>query len=236
MNFKKQILFCFSWIWLTKFSNKIRKLLMIEDVSLISKFYHYINELIMIKQSIVCVLQFNDIIIVFMKFMIFHHKVRIVKLIYTNEKVAESQWIYKLHVKSILHIDIRFFMLTCNFKEFNDVFKKWKSDDFSQFNAVDTFLHIMISLRHLTIASCFLLLRLEMVRFQTEPIDPDPDSDFKSNRIVCQEIKSLKFRIGSISLKLKSIEFDKKEYEEILLISSLSCVANKYIYICMSCT
>jgi hypothetical protein len=62
---------------------------MIEDVSLISKFYHYMNELIMIKRSIVFVLKFNDVIIVFMKFMIFHHEISIVKLIYTNEEIAE---------------------------------------------------------------------------------------------------------------------------------------------------
>ncbi len=158
MNSKKQILFCFFWIWLTKFSNRIRALLMIEDVSLISKFYHYMNELIMIKRSIAFVLQFNDVTIVSMRFMIFHHEVRTVKLIYTNEKVAESQWIHKLHVRSIFHIDMRFFMLTFNFREFNDVFKKWKNDDFSQFNAVDTFSHVMTSLRYLTIASCSLLL------------------------------------------------------------------------------
>ncbi len=90
--------------------------------------------------------------------MIFHHEIRIVKLIYTNEKIAESQWIHKLHVRLILHIDMKFFMLTFNFKEFNDAFKKWKSDDFSQFNAVDTFSHVMISLRHLTIANFSLLL------------------------------------------------------------------------------
>jgi hypothetical protein len=76
-------------------------------------------------------------------------------------------------------------------------------------------------------------LRLEMIRFQIESIDSNSDSDFKPNRIVRQEIKSLKFRIDSISFELKPIEFDKKEYEEILLISSLSCVVNKYIYICI---
>jgi hypothetical protein len=158
MNSKKQVLFCFSWIWLTKFSNKIRDLLMIKNVSLISKFYHYMNELIMIKRLIAFILKFNDVIIVFMRFMISHHEVRIVKLIYTNEKVAESQWIHRLHVRLILHIDMRFFMLTFNSREFNNAFKKWKSDDFSQFNAADTFSHVMISLRHLTIANFSLLL------------------------------------------------------------------------------
>jgi hypothetical protein len=76
-------------------------------------------------------------------------------------------------------------------------------------------------------------LRLGIIRFQIKPFDSIPDSDFKPNRFVCQEIKSLKFRIDLISIILKRIEFDQKEYEKILLISSLSCVANIYIYICI---
>jgi hypothetical protein len=56
--------------------------------------------------------------------------------------------------------------------------------------------------------SCF-CLRLGMVRFQIEPSGSIPDSDFNPNRIVCQEIKSLKFRIDSISFDLKSQESDK---------------------------
>jgi hypothetical protein len=52
-------------------------------------------------------------------------------------------------------------------------------------------------------------LRLEMIRFQIKSFGWVPDSDFKPNRIVCQEIKSLKFRIGSISFGLKSIEISK---------------------------
>ncbi len=69
-----------------------------------------------------------------------------------------------------------------------------------------------------------------MVRFQIKPFRSVSDSDFKSNRFFCQEIKSLKFRINLISILLKRIEFDKKEYEKIFLISSLSCVVNIYIY------
>jgi hypothetical protein len=43
----------------------------------------------------------------------------------------------------------------------------------------------------------------------------------------------IRFFVGSVRFGLGfcRIESDKKEYEEILLISSLSCVANKYIYI-----
>jgi hypothetical protein len=131
---------------------------MTEDVSLISKFYHYMDELIMIRRSTASVLQFNDATTVSMRSMIPHHEVRTVELTYTNEEAAESQWVHRLHARSVLHIDMRFFMLTSNSREFNDAFKKWKSGDPSQPNAADTFPHVMAPLRHLTIASCSLLL------------------------------------------------------------------------------
>ncbi len=57
----------------------------------------------------------------------------------------------------LIHIDMKFFTLTSNFRKFNDVFKKWKNDDFFQFNTRESFSHVMIFLRHLIIVSCFFL-------------------------------------------------------------------------------
>jgi hypothetical protein len=77
--------------------------------------------------------------------------------------------------------------------------------------------------------SSALLLRLGMVRFQIEPFESVPNSDFNSNRIVCQEIKSLKFRIDSISFDLKSIETDKRVHTKTLKCIK-RCIVNIYVY------
>jgi hypothetical protein len=56
-------------------------------------------------------------------------------------------------------------------------------------------------------------IRLEMIRFQIKSFDLISISDFKSNRIDCQEIKLLKFRFDLISFDLKSIEIDTFFFE-----------------------
>jgi hypothetical protein len=66
-----------------------------------------------------------------------------------------------------------------------------------------------MSMKFFLFSSCQWNLRLEIIRFQIESFESISNSDFNSNRIVCQEIKSLKFRIDSISFDLKSQEFDK---------------------------
>ncbi len=69
--------------------------------------------------------------------------------------------------------------------------------------SIDQFLNDLTKIRNNT------FIRLEMIRFQIKPFGSVPDSDFKPNRIVCQETKPLKFRIGSVSFGLKPIETSK---------------------------
>jgi hypothetical protein len=51
---------------------------------------------------------------------------------------------------------------------------------------------------------------------QIKPIGSVPIFDFKPNRIECQEIKSLKFRFGSVLVDLKPIEIDAKRVQKAL--------------------
>jgi hypothetical protein len=95
-----------------------------------------------------------------MKSMISHHEVRIVELFYSDEEAVESQWIHKMHARSISYTFLTFMMLT-SLREFNLTFKKWRSSDFNKLNLenfIDIFSHVMRSLKHLTIANCSLLL------------------------------------------------------------------------------
>jgi hypothetical protein len=99
-----------------------------------------------------------------MRLMISHHEVRIVELFYNDEEVVESQWVHKMHARSVFYTFLTFMMLT-SLKEFNLTFKKWKSNDFNKFNFenfIDIFSHVMSSLKHFTIVNCsFLLFRLD---------------------------------------------------------------------------
>jgi hypothetical protein len=80
MNLKKKEYFFFFEIVINEFANKIETLLLTKNVQFISKFYHYMNELLMIRRLIASIFKFNDKDFISRKSMIFHHKIRIVEL------------------------------------------------------------------------------------------------------------------------------------------------------------
>jgi hypothetical protein len=74
-----------------EFADRIETLRLTENVQLISKFYHYMNELLMIRRSTASNFKLNDTDFISMKSMISHHEVRIVELFYSDEEAVESQ-------------------------------------------------------------------------------------------------------------------------------------------------
>jgi hypothetical protein len=84
-------IFFFFEIVINEFVNRIETLLLIKNVQFISKFYYYMNELLMIRRSIASIFKFNDTDFISMRLMISHHEVRIVELFYNDEEVVESQ-------------------------------------------------------------------------------------------------------------------------------------------------
>ncbi len=62
-----------------------------------------------------------------------------------------------------------------------------------------------------------IVVRLAMIRFRTEPIDSVLTFEIKPNRIESSEIKSLKFRFGSVPVDLKPTEIDVKTVQKVTL-------------------
>ena len=65
---------------------KINKLFVINDVIVIVKYYHFINELIMTKKSTTFNIKIDDKKFIFLRLCISMHKIRTVELIYRLKK------------------------------------------------------------------------------------------------------------------------------------------------------
>ena len=78
---------------------RIEALLSTGDSTVIAKFYHYMDELIMIRRSTASILKFNNDIEIPMISMMPSHDVRTVQLSYTPEEAVEAQWVHRLHAR-----------------------------------------------------------------------------------------------------------------------------------------
>ena len=75
-------------------------LIMNENVIMIGKYYHHMNELISLRKSTVSILSFDktDAVVSLWSIMSLH-QVKTVKFIYTNNETVECQWTHRLHAQ-----------------------------------------------------------------------------------------------------------------------------------------
>jgi hypothetical protein len=71
---------------------KIKKLLLIEDVTLIEKYYHFMNELIAIRKFTIFSLILNEVNDkISLRFIMSFHEIKTVQLNYRDERIVETQ-------------------------------------------------------------------------------------------------------------------------------------------------
>lgn len=85
---------------LTNPSFRIEKLLVTEDVAIISKYYRYMDKLVMIRRSTASTLTMNDEgETMSLRFAMPLHEVRIVELHWRDKEAAEAQWVHRAHAR-----------------------------------------------------------------------------------------------------------------------------------------
>jgi hypothetical protein len=82
-------------------------LLLIENVILIERYYHFMNELIAIRRFTISSLILNEADDkISLRFIMSFHEIKTIQLNYRDEKIVETQWMHQVYAKYVHHCHI----------------------------------------------------------------------------------------------------------------------------------
>ncbi len=84
---------------------RVEKLLLSEDVGLISQYYHFMDELVVIRRSTSSSLILNEIgDRISLRSIMPLHEVKTVDIVYREEEAVEAQWMHRIHARQVHYV------------------------------------------------------------------------------------------------------------------------------------